>query len=86
MELTQYRTSIVRPISSESPVGERLLDEPLFDFVEDQMMKVGSLSHASVQWQEVEHSAITLLNEKSQSLIHIGRCRRIERCRSRRSP
>ncbi|MGY5537824.1 type VI secretion system protein TssA [Vibrio brasiliensis] len=77
MELTQYRTSIVRPISGDSPVGERLLDEPLFDFVEDQMMKVGSLSHATVQWQEVEHSAITLLNEKSKDiklLVYLLQC------------
>ncbi len=77
MELTQYRTSIVKPIAVESPVGERLLDEPLFDFVEDQMMKVGSLSHASVQWQEVEHSAITLLNEKSKDiklLVYLIQC------------
>lgn len=77
MELTQYRTSIVKPIAGESPVGERLLDEPLFDFVEDQMMKVGSLSHASVQWQEVEHSAITLLNEKSKDiklLVYLLQC------------
>ncbi|GAB2655957.1 type VI secretion system protein TssA [Vibrio panuliri] len=77
MELTQYRASIVRPISNDSPVGERLLDEPLFDFIEDQMMKVGSLSHASVQWQEVEHSAITLLNEKSKDvklLVYLLQC------------
>lgn len=77
MELTQYRTSIVRPITSDSPVGERLLDEPLFDFVEDQMMKVGSLSHASVQWQEVEHGAITLLGEKSKDiklLVYLLQC------------
>lgn len=77
MELTQYRSSIVRPITHDAPVGERLLDEPLFDFVEDQMMKVGSLSHATVQWQEVEHSAITLLNEKSKDiklLVYLLQC------------
>ena len=77
MDITQYRASVVRPISAESPVGERLLDEPLFDFVEDQMMKVGSLSHASVQWQEVEHSAVTLLNDKSKDiklLVYLLQC------------
>lgn len=77
MDITQYRASVIRPISAESPVGERLLDEPLFDFVEDQMMKVGSLSHASVQWQEVEHSTVTLLNEKSKDiklLVYLLQC------------
>ncbi|PMM00854.1 type VI secretion system ImpA domain-containing protein [Vibrio kanaloae] len=77
MDITQYRTSIIRPISKESPVGERLLEEPLFDFIEDQMMKVGSLSHAHVQWQEVEHSTITLLNDKSKDiklLVYLLQC------------
>jgi type VI secretion system protein VasJ len=77
MELTQYRTCIVSPICDASPVGERLLDEPLFDFIEDQMMKVGSLSHASVQWQEVEHSTLQLLKEKSKDiklLVYLLQC------------
>lgn len=77
MELTQYRSSVAKPITKDSPVGERLLDEPLFDFIEDQMMKVGSLAHASVQWEEVEHSAITLLNEKSKDiklLVYLLQC------------
>lgn len=77
MEITEYRQSIAKPISSESPVGERLVDHPLFDFVEDQMMKVGSLAHASVQWDEVEHSTITLLAEQSKDiklLVYLLQC------------
>ncbi|MFM2589328.1 type VI secretion system protein TssA [Vibrio sp. TBV020] len=77
MELIQYRNCIVEPVSDSSPVGERLLDEPLFDFIEDQMMKVGSLSHASVQWQEVEHSTLKLLQEKSKDiklLVYLLQC------------
>ncbi|NCO47044.1 MAG: type VI secretion system protein TssA, partial [Vibrio sp.] len=68
MELTDYRRCITQPIQADNPVGERLIDDPLFDFVEDQMMKVGSLSHASVQWDEVEHSTLKLLSEKSKDL------------------
>lgn len=52
MEMTEYRQCVAKPISSSNPVGERLVDHPLFDFIEDQMMKVGSLSHASVQWMK----------------------------------
>ncbi|MGY3572074.1 type VI secretion system protein TssA [Vibrio paucivorans] len=68
MEITQYRDCIVVPIEGESAIGHRLIDDSLFDFIEDQMMKVGSLSHASVQWDEVEHSALKLLKEKSKDL------------------
>ncbi|ASU23669.1 type VI secretion system ImpA domain-containing protein [Vibrio qinghaiensis] len=77
MELTDYRRCITQPIQADNPVGERLIDEPLFDFVEDQMMKVGSLSHASVQWDEVEHSTLKLLSEKSKDLkllIYLLQC------------
>lgn len=77
MELSEYRRCITQPIPGESPVGERLFDDPLFDFVEDQMMKVGSLSHGSVQWEEVEHSTIKLLEEKSKDiklLVYLLQC------------
>ena len=77
MELTDYRRYITQPINSDNPVGQRLIDDPLFDFVENQMMKVGSLSHTSVQWDEVEHSAVKLLSEKSKDLkllIYLLQC------------
>ncbi len=47
MEMTEYRRCVAKPISSSNPVGERLVDHPQFDFIEDQMMKVGSLSRFS---------------------------------------
>ncbi|WP_306331898.1 type VI secretion system protein TssA [Vibrio injensis] len=77
MELTDYRRCVTQPIQEANPVGERLIDDPLFDFVEDQMMKVGSLSHASVQWDEVEHSSLKLLSERSKDLkllIYLLQC------------
>ncbi|MGD8172751.1 type VI secretion system protein TssA [Vibrio sp. TRT 21S02] len=77
MELAEYREHIVRPISSKTSVGERLIDDPLFDFIEDQMMKVGSLSHGSVQWDEVEHSIVKLFSEKTKDiklLVHLLQC------------
>lgn len=63
-----FREKILRPISPESPVGSKLLEDSLLDFIENQMMKVGSLSHADVQWDEVEKSAINLLENKTKDL------------------
>lgn len=68
MDLNQYLDKLSRPISQANPVGERLNDDVLFDYVEDQMMKVGSLSHTEVQWHEVERVAFTLLETKSKDL------------------
>ncbi|EIA1343547.1 type VI secretion system protein TssA [Vibrio parahaemolyticus] len=68
MELDKYRQYVAEPISPDNPVGERLIDDPLFEFVQEQMMKVGSLSHASVKWDEVERSTVQLLREKTKDI------------------
>lgn len=59
---------MAQPIPGDEAVGQRLRDDPLLDFIENQMMKVGSLSHAEVQWQEVENSALKLLSERTKDL------------------
>ncbi|WP_299494805.1 type VI secretion system protein TssA [uncultured Shewanella sp.] len=64
----EYLTQITQPISADNPVGERLFDDPLFDFIESQMMKIGSLSHGDIQWREVETGIVTLLETKSKDL------------------
>lgn len=68
MDLNQYLDKVSRPISEANPIGERLSDDVLFDYVEGQMMKVGSLSHSEVQWHEVESAALKLLETKSKDL------------------
>ncbi len=68
MELDKYRQYVAEPISPENPVGERLIEDPLFEFVQEQMMKVGSLSHASIKWDEVERSTVQLLKEKTKDI------------------
>lgn len=68
MDSKKYREQIVQAIEGENPVGERLLDDPLLDFVENQMMKIGSLAHAEVQWDEAEKGALTLLGNKTKDV------------------
>ncbi|MGF1908683.1 type VI secretion system protein TssA [Vibrio kasasachensis] len=77
MKLNNYCRYVTQPIQADNPVGKRLVDEPLYDFIEDQMMKVGSLSHTSVQWEKVEQSTLKLLGEKSKDLkllIYLLQC------------
>lgn len=64
----QYIKKISAPIDTTNPVGSRLFDDVLFDFVENQLMKVGSLSHAEVQWGEVETAVVTLLTTRTKDL------------------
>lgn len=68
MDIKKYREQIRHPIAGDNPVGERLLDDSLLDFVENQMMKIGSLSHTEVQWGEAEKGAFTLLEKKTKDL------------------
>ncbi|WP_194437812.1 type VI secretion system protein TssA [Vibrio fluminensis] len=72
MGMTQYPQCIAKPISTEQPVGIKLEDDPQFDFIEDQMMKVGSLSHGSIEWEKVEQECIKLLSTQSKDIRLLG--------------
>lgn len=77
MDMQTYRECVSKPIAGENPVGERLLDDALLDFVENQMMKVGSLSHTEVQWGEAEQSAFKLIETQTKDLkllTHLLQC------------
>ncbi|MCL9781352.1 type VI secretion system protein TssA [Vibrio sp. S4M6] len=68
MTITNYRDQLRKPISENAPAGERITDDPELDFIETQMMKVGSLSHAEVLWQEVEEKTVSLLSEQTKDI------------------
>ncbi len=71
------RAVITTPIPGDNGAGERVTDDPLFDFVESQMMKVGSLSHTDVRWGEVESSILSLMENKTKDLklmAHLLQC------------
>ncbi|MCE0495093.1 type VI secretion system protein TssA [Vibrio salinus] len=68
MELSQYRQCISAPVSGDAPTGIRLVDDVLFEYVDDQMMKVGSLAHDTIEWQEVESKTVDLLAHKSKDI------------------
>ncbi len=68
MLMANYRAQLLTPISKENSVGNRLLDDPQLDYIDAQMMKVGSLSHAQVQWKEVESQTLNLLATKTKDI------------------
>lgn len=63
-----YREKIQRPISGDNPIGDEIGDTEEFDFIESQMMKVGSLNHADVKWAEAEAMIVYLLGERSKDI------------------
>lgn len=66
--MINFREQLLTPIMADNPIGERLRDDPQLNFIDSQMMKVGSLSHGEVQWEEVESCAISLLSTKSKDI------------------
>nr|WP_269808919.1 type VI secretion system ImpA family N-terminal domain-containing protein [Enterovibrio nigricans] len=77
MEKELYRKRLIAPIAPDNPVGDKIEDDSALDFVEAQMMKIGSLSHSDVKWDEAENHAIALLETKSKDiklLAHLLRC------------
>lgn len=66
--MQDYVAAIAKPISDNSAVGERLLDDAKYEFIEEQLMKVGSLAHETVQWPQVESSAVELLSTRSKDI------------------
>ncbi|BFM48459.1 type VI secretion system protein TssA [Marinomonas sp. THO17] len=62
------RPILKQPISVEFIEGEDCSVDPIYEFIEEEMMKVGSLSHGAVKWQEVEKNLIHLLSEKTKDI------------------
>ncbi len=67
----EIRSKIKRPISDDILEGDDFSSDSLYEFIEEEMMKVGSLSHGSVKWDKVEENLIILLNEKTKDIILI---------------
>ncbi len=67
-DVNRYGSYISKPIAEGSFVGELINGDPDFEFIEQQMMKVGSLAHGSVQWQEVEKKLVQLLSERTKDI------------------
>ncbi|MEM5527552.1 type VI secretion system protein TssA [Gammaproteobacteria bacterium AS21] len=66
--MMNINNKIAEPIHRDNPVGEVLIDDEQLDFIETELMKVGSLSHSSIGWAQVEESALNILCNKSKDI------------------
>lgn len=55
-----------------APVGEPVEDSNDYLTLDEEMMKIGSLQHASVEWETAETLAIRMLGERSKDLRVLG--------------
>ncbi|PRY64289.1 type VI secretion system protein VasJ [Vreelandella songnenensis] len=55
-----------------APVGEPVEDSNDYLTLDEEMMKIGSLQHANVEWETAETLAIRMLSERSKDLKVLG--------------
>lgn len=72
IEQHPYVEQVLAVISGETGVGESLADDSVLEFLEDEVMKVGSLAHNDINWHKVESEALKLLADRSKDLKVLG--------------
>lgn len=72
VEQHPYVEQVLTPISGESDVGEPLGDDVTLEFLDNEIMKVGSLAHGDIDWHKVESESLRLLSDQSKDLKVLG--------------
>ncbi|AZT85455.1 type VI secretion system protein TssA [Marinobacter sp. NP-4(2019)] len=72
VEQHPYVEQVLETLGGESDMGESLGDDATLEFLEDEIMKVGSLAHNEVDWNKVESESLRLLSDRSKDLKVLG--------------
>ncbi|MGC8119462.1 type VI secretion system protein TssA [Marinobacter sp. VGCF2001] len=72
IEQHPYVDQVLTPIPGDTGVGESLAEDSTLEFLEDEIMKVGSLAHNDIDWPKVESEALKLLADRSKDLKVLG--------------
>lgn len=67
-----YVDQVLAPLDGESGVGEALGDDVVLEFLENEIMKMGSLAHSDIDWPKVENEALKILSDRSKDLKVLG--------------
>lgn len=72
IEQHPYIEQVVAPLGGESPAGHGLGEDAALSFLEDQIMKIGSLAHTDIDWGKVESESLKILSARSKDLKVLG--------------
>ena len=72
IEQHPYVDQVLNPIPGDTGVGESLAEDSTLEFLEDEIMKVGSLAHNDIDWHKVESEALKLLADRSKDIKVLG--------------
>ncbi|RBP23473.1 type VI secretion system protein VasJ [Marinobacter pelagius] len=72
IEQHPYVDQVLTPIPGDTGVGESLAEDSTLEFLEDEIMKVGSLAHNDIDWHKVESEALKLVADRSKDIKVLG--------------
>jgi len=72
IEQHPYIEQVVTPLEGESPTGHGLGEDAALGFLEDEIMKIGSLAHTDIDWGKVESESLKILSARSKDLKVFG--------------
>ena len=72
IEQHPYVEQVVTPLTGESATGQALGEDAALAFLEDEIMKVGSLAHTDIDWSKVESESLKILSDRSKDLKVLG--------------
>lgn len=67
-----YVEQVVASLAGDAPHGEALGEDPTLEFLENEIMKIGSLAHTGIDWTKVEQESLRLLSDLSKDLKVLG--------------
>ncbi|HTN34892.1 MAG TPA: type VI secretion system protein TssA [Marinobacter sp.] len=72
IEQHPYVEQVLAPLAGDTGVGDVLGDDGSLEFLEDEIMKIGSLAHNDIDWEKVESEALKILSDRSKDLKVLG--------------
>ncbi|TGN38858.1 type VI secretion system protein TssA [Marinobacter confluentis] len=72
VEQHPYVEPVLAKLPGEHPAGDSLAEDATMEYLENEIMKVGSLAHTGVEWSKVESESLRLLADTSKDLKVLG--------------
>lgn len=72
VEQHPYVDQVLAPLVGDCAVGTALGEDPTLEFLENEVMKVGSLAHTGIEWGRIEQQALQVLADRSKDLKVLG--------------
>ena len=72
VEQHPYVDQVIAALPGNSAVGKALGEDATLDFLDNEIMKIGSLAHADIDWAKVESESLRLLSDRSKDLKVFG--------------